>query len=701
LDNLYKGFDEEEDDEEEYEPNSDESEDSTSDELESSNSPNKKLINPTSLESTSSISPNKSINPTSMESTSSISPNKSINPTSLESTSSISSNKSINPTSIDASTTQPITVKVCNKSDTGKRIWDKQNYCIFCINDAHKKTAYSKLARHIEMCHKNEREVIELSFLQPKDGDSQETKTSKLKKRKLLFEQIRKKGNFAHNSSVLNDGKGELVVEKSPSDEKYIYKDFLPCEYCFAFYHEKELYKHVSACHFAPVDAPKNRRVKSLAAMLLYQSSAACNDLQDLLSHMLVDDVSMTIRKDECLLRYGNSLCRRHWNNNGQNYHISNKLRELARLLNEVRQICDNVHSFKDCIDCTKFEFVVQACTNLCGWDEETGTITTPSIGIKLGHSLKKISKILKGEALVKNDVNLKMKADDFYELIDIKWNDEISKCARTELEKRKWNKVQMIPFTEDIKELHESVKKISNQSINLLAKDNSNLEAWRNLATSTLSRLLLFNRRRSGEPAKITISDFQAKVGGIEKMNEEIKSSLSSFELQLCSSLKRVEIRGKRGRKVPLIFTADMERAVGLLISLRKSVGVSEENKFVFAVPNGSIQHIRGPDALRKHVKNCNIKNPHSLTTTNLRKHIATLSQILNLSEHELELLANHLGHDITIHREYYRLPESTLNLAKVGKILLAFESGIGEYSGKSLQEIAVDLGIVYQRSF
>jgi len=65
------------------------------------------------------------------------------------------------------------------------------------------------------------------------------------------------------------------------------------------------------------------------------------------------------------------------------------------------------------------------------------------------------------------------------------------------------------------------------------------------------------------------------------------------------------------------------------------------------------------------------------------------------------LELLANHLAHDISIHREYSRLPESTLNLAKVGKILLAFESGIGEYSGKSLQEIAVDLGIVYQRSF
>ena len=70
-----------------------------------------------------------------------------------------------------------------------------------------------------------------------------------------------------------------------------------------------------------------------------------------------------------------------------------------------------------------------------------------------------------------------------------------------------------------------------------------------------------------------------------------------------------------------------------------------------------------------------------------------ATLSQLLNLQENELELLANHLGHDITVHREFYRLPEDTFNLAKVGKLLLALEKVVSQYTGKTLNEIEMDL--------
>lgn len=73
----------------------------------------------------------------------------------------------------------------------------------------------------------------------------------------------------------------------------------------------------------------------------------------------------------------------------------------------------------------------------------------------------------------------------------------------------------------------------------------------------------------------------------------------------------------------------------------------------------------------------NCGAKNPELLTATKLRKHIATCSQVLNLSGNELEQLANFLGHNINVHREYYRLPQETIFLAKVSKLLLAAEKG------------------------
>ncbi|PIK47165.1 hypothetical protein BSL78_15973 [Apostichopus japonicus] len=68
-------------------------------------------------------------------------------------------------------------------------------------------------------------------------------------------------------------------------------------------------------------------------------------------------------------------------------------------------------------------------------------------------------------------------------------------------------------------------------------------------------------------------------------------------------------------------------------------------------------------------------------------------MSQLLNLNDSELEQLANHMGHDINVHRDYYRLPMEALILAKVSKMLtLSSQEGkIHQYQGKSLDEITV----------
>lgn len=60
-----------------------------------------------------------------------------------------------------------------------------------------------------------------------------------------------------------------------------------------------------------------------------------------------------------------------------------------------------------------------------------------------------------------------------------------------------------------------------------------------------------------------------------------------------------------------------------------------------------------------------------------------------MDLKESELDWLCTHMGHTIGVHRNYYRLPQSTLEVATVGKILMAIESGISKHSGKKLDEI------------
>lgn len=386
------------------------------------------------------------------------------------------------------------------------------------------------------------------------------------------------------------------------------------------------------------------------------------------------------VKTDDVMIKYGNTLCRKHANNDDKTYHISNKLRELGRLLLQMRK-GNELKSFREIIDPKKFSDIVQSVTEMCGWDETTKTIETPSIGIKLGQLLSKISFMLKGEAVISGDIEDRRKTDDFNAAVDKRWNDEISKLSRTELETRQRNRPKLLPLTEDLQMLKKHLVEVRKKSIDGLALDNSAISSWRNLCSSVLAQLILLNRRREGETSKLEVIHLKSMVHG--KPNSDITASLSQFEKQLCQYFKRVEIRGKGGKKVPMIVTAELEAAIKSIVNLRDAVGVNPENKYVFAIPTmHSLQYMRGSDALRKHVVLNSLKCPEAVTSTKPRKHIGTLSQLLNLEERELEMLAGFLGHDITMHRDFYRLPEDTLQLAKCGKILLMMDQGkIGDF--------------------
>ena len=100
----------------------------------------------------------------------------------------------------------------------------------------------------------------------------------------------------------------------------------------------------------------------------------------------------------------------------------------------------------------------------------------------------------------------------------------------------------------------------------------------------------------------------------------------------------------------------------------------------------------------MRKHQRKIELQCPEAIILTKLRQYIATLSQLLNLEERELEMVAGFLGHNIDVHREFYRLPEDTLQLAKCGKMFLLMDQGrLIEFAGKSLTEIKDNLDDQY----
>lgn len=67
--------------------------------------------------------------------------------------------------------------------------------------------------------------------------------------------------------------------------------------------------------------------------------------------------------------------------------------------------------------------------------------------------------------------------------------------------------------------------------------------------------------------------------------------------------------------------------------------------------------------------------------------------SQVLNLKNNELDKVADFLGHDIHVHRDFYRLPVPTTQLAKLSKLLLSMEKGnLSSMQRKSLDEMEVE---------
>ncbi|XP_052795675.1 uncharacterized protein LOC128228411 [Mya arenaria] len=208
-----------------------------------------------------------------------------------------------------------------------------------------------------------------------------------------------------------------------------------------------------------------------------------------------------------------------------------------------------------------------------------------------------------------------------------------------------------------------------------------------------TLSRLVMFNRKRGGEVEMMKVSDYNSRKATSTPL-KEIESVLSPVERMLCARFGRVEIRGKKGRTVPVLLLPVVQKSIDLLLKYRREAGVHEKSIFLFARPNyDSLNPIRMCDTLRYFLSNLNLTAEELLTSTRLRKHVATVSQILNLSNDDLEVLADFMGHDIEVHMSFYRLPQNTIQVAKMGKLPTAFNNGtISKYSGKSLDEISLD---------
>ena len=90
------------------------------------------------------------------------------------------------------------------------------------------------------------------------------------------------------------------------------------------------------------------------------------------------------------------------------------------------------------------------------------------------------------------------------------------------------------------------------------------------------------------------------------------------------------ISVPGKRTRPVPILLTDDLSKAMALLARKRSEVEVPKENVYFFAIPK-TMTHIGYYSVLQKIAISAGLRQPRLLTTTRMRKHVATMAQVFS----------------------------------------------------------------------
>lgn len=279
-----------------------------------------------------------------------------------------------------------------------------------------------------------------------------------------------------------------------------------------------------------------------------------------------------------------------------------------------------------------------------------------------MGTNLKFLCDVAKKNIITKNpllpvtDYESKLKEiSDLREIISNHWCNDISSLANKVLNEKNKEKPKLLPVTQDIKKFNKYVSVLAEEAYDNLNKKFDVVSNYKQLCECTLALVLVFNRKRIGEIQFLDIETYQ-RSNSI-KNQEESLSSLTELEKSLCSVLKRVVVFGKGSKPVPILFTQKMQDYMASLIKTRKNTNVvPHSNKYVFANPGSIDRWMSGSAVLRKLAKNCGAKNPELLTSTRFRKQIATILQLMNFRDDEMEQIAKFMGHTEKTHKEFYR---------------------------------------------
>ncbi|XP_028256549.1 uncharacterized protein LOC114432624 isoform X2 [Parambassis ranga] len=390
-----------------------------------------------------------------------------------------------------------------------------------------------------------------------------------------------------------------------------------------------------------------------------------------ILFQMKQDEIAFVIQNDYHLLQLAQSLNEKYRNKTKKQDYIRQRLREMGRLLLALYQ--KSVFSFEEAIKPRNFYKVVETLKDIAGFNKENQSYKNPSLALKLGRSLRKLVNIILSGT--DNNKNIVDNAKQFIKQCEEEWPGLVSQTAVASLSGRKVTSLSTIPFTQDVQAFYKYLEKAA-ASATESVKMYDSPETYNALCRVTLAQVSVLNKC-APEVSKMTLDSFQERDDSTKVLSKHFI---------------RINIQSKTSQNVTVLLTSELVSALMLLVSKRQACGVHADNPFLFAKPDSSSKSLyNGGNCIRAF--SSHTKNPEHLRSVHLHKHMARIFQILNLENDELDHLAKLLGHNIRADRDYYRLPEAAVELAKIAKLILAMEKGsLERFKGNSLEEIEIE---------
>lgn len=556
----------------------------------------------------------------------------------------------------DSSTLDVRTIEVpVSKNDLKRTI--KKHFCLYCH------TLQSKFARHLTLKHKNEEDVKKFIHI-PKG----------LPERKLIIDAIRKKGNFLHNTKAeYNTG---ILIPSRLRQEKFnnIAEDYICCTNCKAFFSKKTIRIHFSKCDQTHKKGVRNVTVAG-RRLTGYIHNKAEHVLRRVVFPVLRDDeITRSIKYDELVILFGNRLCDKYTLDH-QHDMIRAQLRLLGRFKLAIKAVDPHVNDFDSILKPQRFDSAIDALRTVAHWDATIMWFETPAVAQNLVTLIKKIANKSRTECIKVQDHEKKKNVEDFLLL----WTEEvpilINKKALEDQITQKRQKKLVLPSKEDIKLLFNYLKKEATICCELL-QDKFDSAAWKLLNQCTLILIQIFNRRRAGEIERLKLVDYENKEKLDENINEDLCRNLSPETMQYAKQYVRLTLRGKLSRTVSVLLSPFIVEYIEILLKYRKEASISSRNEYVFAVPNTNSlkkHYIRACPLMRRFANDCGALIPSSLRGTDLRKHIATYTAMLDIEDNQVDRLANFMGHHKDIHKSIYRIPVPIAEMTDVSRLLVA----------------------------